>query len=84
MEFDPRTRRASTGAAATQSAPEPGKRTLTADMAPRDTAEPSSPRTTGAEPAAPAADVGGARPSLQMLFGGRTTGDPGAAAAQQP
>lgn len=84
MEFDPRTRRASTGAAATQSAPEPGKRTLTAELVPRDAAEPSSPRPTGAGPAVPAADVGGARPSLQMLFGARTTGDPAAGATQQP
>lgn len=87
MEFDHRTRPASTVAAASHSAPSPGKRTLTEDavvqhrdVAPSGVDAPAG--ETAASPPAPfpATISSGPRPTLQMLFGAQRAGTPPAEA----
>jgi outer membrane protein OmpA-like peptidoglycan-associated protein len=81
MEFDHRTRRASTVAAASHSAPSPGKRTLTegAVVQHRDVAATGVDAPAGETAASPPAPLpgtisSGPRPTLQMLFGAQHAG----------
>ena len=75
MEFDRQKRYASTGAAAAQDAPVPGKQTLTQGMVHPAAAARSAPSEPA--PAPPLSVPSGPRPTLQMLFGRRSpTSDP--------
>jgi len=69
MEFDRQKRYASTGAAATQDAPVPGKQTLTQGMVQMHPVAPPSSAPAASSPPLPV--PAGPRPTLQMLFGRR-------------
>lgn len=71
MEFDHRTQRAATSAAAGHGETMPGKRTLTEGLVEerREDATELAERETAASPPAPLPAAGNTRPTLQMLFG---------------
>lgn len=68
MDFDRRNQHASTGSAATDSSPVPGKQTLTEGLS---HGAGSVPRSDGPADASAETASTGARPSIQMLFGTR-------------